>query len=245
MTNLYNFSGGMESAAMVYLCRDEIAEYGGIVSWADTGKQFPEMDASIKQIESVCGFSIVRLQPYITFDEYLFNRGGMLKQGYSDCSRRMKRKALREHAASLAYPQRIALGFNSSEIDRGIDFKARNDTAERTFWFPLQERNVSRAETVQICEKAGFTILLEMYRKMGRFDCFFCPNQRISQAEKVMTHYPVLWAEWKEIERKKGHSILSMSAKAIEGRAVQDDFIAALDRKQSCSCMGGDDNYDA
>jgi hypothetical protein len=244
MISLYDFSGGMESAAMVYLWREEIASEGGIVRWADTGKQFPEMDASIKQIEGICGFKIVPLKPYITFDEYLFERGGMLKQGYSDCSRRIKRKALRDHAAGFEPPLRIALGFNSSEIDRGIDFKARNDTPNRTFWFPLQERNISRKQTVEICEKAGFTILLEMYRKMGRFDCFFCPNQRISQAEKVMTHYPNLWQEWKDIERKKGHSILSMSALAIEGRAVQDDFIAALDRKQTCSCMGGDDKYD-
>ena len=245
MTSLYNFSGGMESSAMVYLFRDEIQEQGGIVCWADTGKQFPEMDGSIRQIEKACGFRIVRLQPYITFDEYLFGPlKGILRSGIPRCSQEMKRKALSKHAASLPLPQRIALGFNSSEIDRGIDFKARNDTADRMFWFPLQERNVSRAETIKICEKAGFTILLEMYRKMGRFDCFFCPNQRISQAEKVMTHYPKLWAEWKEIERRKGHSILAMSAKAIEGRAVQDDFIAALDRKQTCSCMGGNDNYD-
>lgn len=243
MTTIYDFSGGMESAAMIYLNREEIKTNGHIVRWANTGKQFPEMEESIKQIESICGITILRLQPYITFDEYLFERGGMLRQGYSDCSKRMKRKALRDHAKNLPRPIRIALGFNASEMERGEDFCARNNKPDMTFFFPLQEAGITRIKTVEICDKAGFSVLVGMYRKMGRFDCFFCPNQRISQAEKVMKHYPVLWQEWKDIEKRKGHSILSISAEAIEKRLAQEDFMAALDKKQSCSCMGGE-GYD-
>lgn len=244
MNYLYDFSGGMESAAMLAVCRDEILSQKAIVRWADTGRQFPEMADSIAQIESILGIQILRLAPPFSFDEYLYERGGMLRQGFSDCSKRMKRRALREHANSIPMPQRIALGFNAKEVDRGVDFCALNNTAEREFVFPLQERNITRAETVKIAERNGFTILVSMYRKMGRFDCYFCPNQRIAQAEKVMTHYPALWADWKEIEKRKGHPILKLSAVAIEARAVQDDFIAALDSKQSCACMGGNYKYD-
>lgn len=245
MTHLYDFSGGLESAAMIYLCLTDIKSNGGIVRWADTGKQFPEMESSLAQIESLCGFKILRLQPNMTFDEFLFERGGMLRQGYSDCSRRMKRRALKLHLNSVGPPVRIALGFNADEIERGQDFCERNNKLpELEYWYPLQELGIERIETVKICEHAGFTILLEMYRKMGRFDCFFCPNQRISQAEKVMKHYPDLWDEWKTIEKRKRHSILSISAEQIEGRAQQDDFISALENKQICSCMGGKDTFD-
>lgn len=244
MTYIYNFSGGMESAAMIYLCRDHIISARAHVTWADTGKQFPEMYESIAQIESICGFQVTRLTPSMTFDEFLFEKGGMLRQGYTDCSRRMKRKALRDHANSLPRPQKIALGFNADEIERGFDFCQRNDKPDRQFVFPLHDLNVDRSESVRVCERAGFTIMLEMYRKMGRFDCFFCPNQRIAQAEKVMQYYPAQWAEWKAIEKRKGHSILSISAEAIEQRAVQFDFIAALDRKSQCSCMGGKEIWD-
>ena len=38
--------------------------------------------------------------------------------------------------------------------------------------FPLIEANIGRDETWEICRKAGFSILLAMYEKMGRFDCF-------------------------------------------------------------------------
>jgi len=244
MTHFYSFSGGMESAAMVYLCRDEIREQKAHVMYADTGKQFPEMDGSLEQIEGICGFKIVRVKAAMTFDEYLFERGGMLKQGFNDCSRRMKRRPLKVYVDSFPKPHRIALGFNADEVDRGTDFCARNDTDDRRYWFPLQDRNVDRAESVKVCERAGFSILLAMYRKMGRFDCFFCPNQRISQAERVMRHYPEKWEEWKRIEERKGHHILKLSAKAIESRSAQDDFLAALDRKQACACMGDDGPLD-
>lgn len=243
-TDIYNFSGGMESAAMLYLCRLAIGQTRAHVVWADTGKQFPEMYDSIAQIEDICSLKVTRLQPSMTFDDFLFERGGMLRQGYTDCSRRMKRRALREHANSLPRPQRIALGFNADEGQRGENFCARNDKPDRTFFFPLQDVNVDRTESVQICERAGFSILVGMYRKMGRFDCFFCPNQQIRQAERVMRHYPAQWAEWKAIEKRKGHPILSISAEAIEQRAIQDDFIDALDRKQQCSCMGGKEIWD-
>lgn len=245
MTTIYNFSGGMESAAMLYVCRQAIqSDPLAHVVWADTGKQLPEMAASISQIETICGLTITRLQPSMTFDEFLFERGGMLRQGYTDCSRRMKRRALREHANSLPRPQRIALGFNADEGKRGHDFCERNDKPDRKFFFPLLDENIDRGDSVKICERASFGILLAMYRKMGRFDCYFCPNQRIAQAELVMKHYPAQWEEWKEIEKRKGHAILSISAEAIEKRALQDDFIAALDRKQQCSCMGGKDVWD-
>ena len=244
MTTIYNFSGGMESAAMIYLCREEIRTSKAHVVRANTGKQFPEMAQSIAQIEGISGLTITQLLPSMTFDEFLFKRGGMLRQGYTDCSRRMKRRALREHANSLPLPLRIALGFNADEEQRGYDFCERNNKPDRTFFFPLQDLNVDRAESVRVCERAGFCILLDMYRKMGRFDCFFCPNQRIAQAEKVMRHYPAQWAEWKAIEKRKGHPILSISAEAIEKRGMQDDFMVALDKKVPCSCMGGKDAWD-
>lgn len=240
---LYDFSGGMESAAMIALCKDDIIQSRAIVRWANTGKQFPEMEASLKQTESICGFPIVRLIPKQTFDEYLFGSlKGILRQGLPRCSIEMKRKALADHAAQFQNI-RIALGFNADEADRAEAFSARNDKPNRTFFYPLIERNVDRAESVRVCVKSGFTILVDMYRKMGRFDCFFCPNQRISQAEKVMRFYPGLWREWKDIEKRKGHSILSISALQIEQRASQDDFLNALENKQSCSCFGGQD-YD-
>lgn len=69
----YDFSGGMESAAMLAVDMERILDTRAIVRWANTGKQFPEMAASIAQIESILDLKIVEVPRRITFDE----TGGM------------------------------------------------------------------------------------------------------------------------------------------------------------------------
>lgn len=213
-----------------------------MVVFADTGKQFPEAYQSLKQIESITGIQIQMVRQEYSFDDYLLNRGGMLRQGFTDCSRRMKGTVLKKFHAQFAYPWEINLGYNADEIDRADDFSERNDVDGKIKWrYPLIELGITRADTVRICEEAGFTIVLEMYRKMGRMDCYFCPNQKITQAQKVMQYYPDLWDEWKALEAAKGHSFLSVPASAIESMALQQDFFDDLDRvKPTCACFGGE-----
>jgi 3'-phosphoadenosine 5'-phosphosulfate sulfotransferase (PAPS reductase)/FAD synthetase len=242
-TRFWDFSLGMESSAMLWVCRDEILECGGHVIYADTGKQFPEAYESLEQIEGLTGLKIERCKQDFTFDEFLLERGGMLKQGYTDCSRRMKRVVLKRAHQKHPYPWEINLGYNADESQRAYDFSSRNDVEGKVKWrYPLIEKRIDRGDTVKICEKAGFTILLEMYRKMGRMDCYLCPNQTIRQAQKVMRFYPELWKEWKALEKAKGHAFLSVSTEVIEKMPNQEDFFNALDAgKSRCSCFGGED----
>ncbi len=243
-TRFWNYSVGMESTAMLWLCRDEIKACGGIVVLAHTGKQFPEFEESIAQVSEITGLHIHIARQDFTFDEFLFERGGMLRQGYTDCSRRMKRVVLKRFHEQYPQPWEINLGYNADEIDRAHDFCERNDKPGKVKWrFPLLEMGVTRAASVVICEQAGFTVLVEMYRKMGRFDCYMCPNQKIAQAQKVRLHYPEQWEDWKRIEAKKGYPILSVSAEAIERLDTPQDFLEALDaRKHRCSCFGGNND---
>ena len=237
----WNLSLGLESSAMIWVCRDEIKESGGVVVFADTGKQFPEAYQSLGQIEEITGIQIQIVRQDYSFDDFLLKRGGMLRQGFTDCSRRMKRSVLKTFRSQFAYPWEINLGYNADEQDRAHDFSERNDRVGKVTWrYPLIERDIDRSDTVRYCEQAGFTVVLDMYRKMGRMDCYFCPNQKIAQAQKVMEHYPDLWAEWKRLEQQKGHSFLSVSAAAIEDMAIQKDFFERLDAtKPQCSCFGG------
>ena len=239
-TTLYNFSGGMESAAMLVVDRERIRATGAIVRFADTGKHFPEMAESIQQIETVLGLKIMTVPRRISFDEYLFERGGMLRRGMNDCSRRMKRSNLSRHANTLPKPWEINLGFNNEEDDRADAFIARNERPHCHWRFPLIEADVSREQTRTICRDAGFSILCEMYARMGRFDCFWCPNQRPAQALKVIEHYPELAAEWSAAESRKGHSFLSIPLNLIaaDQQRKADEKMPLL----ACSCFGGTDD---
>jgi len=234
-TTFYDFSGGMESAAMLVVDRERIRETGAVIGFADTGKQFPEMADSIRQIETILGLSVVTVPRRITFDEYLFERGGMLRKGMTDCSRRMKRSNLARHMKAHPRPYEVNLGFNSGEVERQDAFVERNERPWLHWRFPLIEADISREDTWGICERAGFTILVDMYRKMGRFDCFWCPNQTVQQAQKVAEHYPELGFEWIAAERRKGHHFLSIGP--LEKIAIQ----AFADERQrnACGCFGG------
>lgn len=235
----YNLSGGMESAAMLVLERDRILSTSASVRIADTGKQFPEMAASIKQIESKLGISIYTIPPRITFDEFLFEKGGIIRKGTNDCSRRMKRSNLSRHMKTFPRPYEVNLGFEANEQLRADDFTAFNERDWVHWRFPLIEHGVERAATWDICREAGFTILVGMYEKMGRFDCFWCGNQRPSQALKVAEHYPELAVEWMAAEKKKGHSFMPLPlAVLIEPPPL---FANLPDAHYSCSCFGGNE----
>lgn len=236
----YNFSGGMESAAMLALERDRIVAENASVRWADTGKQFPEMADSIREIERQLGIRIYTVPRRITFDEFLFEKGGMIRKGTTDCSRRMKRGNLMAHMKTFAPPYEVNLGFNRDEDDRADAFTDRNEREWLHWRFPLIERNVSRAETVDICERHGFTILLAMYKKMGRFDCYFCGNQSPRQAMKVVEHYPELAKEWMEAEARKGHSFMPVPLTVL---IEQEADMFSLFSKTQCACFGGDEDF--
>jgi len=242
MTNFYDFSGGMESAAMLVLDRQRIHETSAIVRWADTGKQFPEMPASIAQIESILGIKIVTVPRRITFDEFLYDRGGMIRKGTTDCSRRMKRTNLSAHAKTFPKPWEINLGFNAGEGDRAEAFSDRNERPWCHWRYPLIEAGVHRKSTWDICRKAGFSIVVGMYEKMGRFDCFMCGNQKPEQALKVVDHYPELAKEWMDMEEKKGHSFMPVSLKVlVDNRDRQGMLDLGVGTK--CACFGGTDDF--
>lgn len=198
----YDLSGGMESAAMLVLEIERIRATSACVRFADTGKHFPEMYESLRQIERVLGVNIVTVPRRIDFDTYLFERGGMIRKGTNDCSRKMKRSNLSRHMRTFPRPREVNIGFNRDEDARADAFSERNERDWLHWRYPLIERNISRPQTVAICEKAGFTILCEMYAKMGRFDCFTAKmmHQLVADAGAV----PVQQVSWRTPTRGRG-----------------------------------------
>jgi hypothetical protein len=234
----YDLSGGMESAAMLVLERERILDLDACVRIADTGKQFPEMAASLAQIGSALEINIVTVPRRISFDEFLFEKGGMVRKGTTDCSRRMKRGNLMRHLKMFPKPYEVNLGFNASEHQRAADFTERNGRDWCHWRFPLIEADIERAETVDICRNAGFSILVGMYEKMGRFDCYWCGNQTPKQAMKVVEHYPELAKEWIAAEERNGHSFMPIPLKVL----IADNDIRQQMPLFACSCFGGNED---
>lgn len=240
MNVFYGFSGGMESAAMLAVDRERILDTKAHIAWADTGKQFPEMAASIQQISDILGLEIVTVPRRITFDEFLFERGGMVRRSTTDCSRRMKRSNLKRYMKTFPPPYEWNLGYNSGEDERADDFVKRNEREWMHWRFPLIEVDVSREQTWDICRKAGFTILVGMYEKMGRFDCFWCGNQTKAQALKVVEHYPELAKEWMRAETIKGYPFMGNYTPL---KVLVEQQAQMPEAPISCACFGGTENF--
>lgn len=241
IATFYDWSGGMESSAMLVVDRERIQETGAIVRWADTGKHFPEMYQSKAQIESILGLEVFTVPRRIDFDTYLLERGGMIRKGTNDCSRKMKRSNLSRHMRTFEKPWEVNLGYNVDEIRRRDKWLERNDRTWLHWRFPLIEHDIDRPETVEICRKAGFSVLVSMYEKMGRMDCYFCGNQRPSQAEKVVLYYPELAADWDRLETAKGHSFMPMYVREIAAATAAKEQLEG--QHVQCSCFGEDDNF--
>jgi 3'-phosphoadenosine 5'-phosphosulfate sulfotransferase (PAPS reductase)/FAD synthetase len=241
MTTFYDWSGGMESSAMLVVDIARIKEVQAIVRWVDTGKQFPEIYESKLQIEQNLDIEIFTVPNRITFDEYLFERGGMLRKGMNDCSRRMKRGNLARHMKTFDRPYEINLGYNARETERADEFIDRNERDWCHWRFPLIEARVTRERTWDIARAAGFSVLVGMYEKMGRMDCYFCPNQKPSQALAVFDNYPQLAADWIAAEERKGHSFMPMPLKILVENRNRDGIQLAFP-ETGCACFGGTDD---
>jgi hypothetical protein len=241
----YDWSGGMESSAMLVLDIERIRAAKARVRWADTGKHFPEMYESKAQIEGILGIKIEIVSRQIDFDTFLHERGGMVKKGTNDCSRRMKRSNLARDMKLYPKPWEVNIGFNVDELDRREAWVKRNERSWLHWRFPLILKDVDRPQTRVICENAGFSIVCAMYDKMGRLDCYFCGNQRPSQAEKVVLYYPELAADWAVQELRKGHSFMPVPIIEVIAGMERGKREQAENQHIQCSCFGGDDNFTA
>lgn len=238
----YDWSGGMESSAMLVVERERIQEIGAIVRWADTGKQFPEMATSKAQIEGILGLEIVTVPRRITFEEFLFEKGGIIRKGTNDCSRRMKRGNLSRHMRTFDKPWEVNIGYNAKETKRYEEWLDLNERPFCHWRAPLIEAGIYREDTWEICRKAGFTILIEVYERMGRFDCYFCGNQKPEQALKVAKYYPALTEEWIGYEERKGHSFLPIPLKILVEQQERPGILK-VGEANACSCFGGQQSF--
>jgi hypothetical protein len=80
-----------------------------------------------------------------------------------------------------------------------------------------------------------------MYQKMGRMDCYFCPNQKPEQALAVYDNYPELAKEWIDAEERKGHSFMPLSLKVLVENRNRDGIQMCFPETQ-CSCFGGNES---
>ena len=189
------------------------------VLYADTGMEFPEMEAHIAKLDGLLyrerGIHITTLRHPRGFEWLMFDSpmqqeraiarriaNGQPLTGYGWpamrirwCTGQLKTHLMQKEANRLKKEKNALhhIGIAADEAHR-----CKDDTQNR---YPLVEWGITEAQALQICYNRGFDWggLYEIYH---RASCWCCPLQRIDELRKLRTHHPELWARLRDMDNR-------------------------------------------
>nr|WP_279280013.1 phosphoadenosine phosphosulfate reductase family protein [Pseudoflavonifractor sp. 524-17] len=211
-------SGGKDSTAMLLLMLEKNMPID-CVFYADTGMEFPELEAHMAKLDSLLcqerGIHIITLRHPHGFERLMFDNPLQQKRaiarrfamgqpvtGYGWpgmkvrwCTSKLKTELIQEATNRLKKEPDVLhyIGIAADEARR-----CKDDPRHR---YPLMEWGVTETQALQICYSRGFDFggLYEIYH---RASCWCCPLQRIGELRKLRNHHPELWARLLEMDNR-------------------------------------------
>lgn len=202
-----SLSGGKDSTALLLLMIERGMPIDTVIT-ADTGMEFPEMEAHLAKLDDYLyrerGLHITTLRHPKGFEWLMFeepkikpssienrNRLGMPLYGNGWpgmkvrwCTGQLKTKLIDKEV------KRIKGEYNALHY---IGIAADETWRCKKEQYPLVEWGITESEALQICYDRGYDFggLYEIYH---RASCWCCPLQRVSELRKLRQHHPELWA---------------------------------------------------
>ena len=206
MKHIVSFSGGKDSTAMLLKMLEDNWTIDEII-YCDTGKEFSQMYEHIKQVKQYIkekyNKEITLLKAEKSFDYYMFehektrgkNKG---KKGYGWatmlcrwCTTLLKNQVIDNYLKKYkdeGYTEYIGIAYD--EQKRIKDKR-----------YPLVEYEMTEADCLQYCYEKGFN-WDGLYEHFDRVSCWCCPLKNLKELKILYTHYPELWQELKEMDKK-------------------------------------------
>ena len=216
-----NFSGGKDSTAML-LGMLEKGERIDEVMNCDTYKEFPEMYRHIEKIKTLCESREIKfttLQNPQTFDFLMFEKEIKRKnpeleglKGYSWagprqrwCTARLKIDIIETYVRQLKEKYNViqCIGIAADEQYR-LERKGNQQEGQR---YPLNEWGWNEKFCLQYCYDQGYD-WGGLYTIFDRVSCWCCPLQSLEEFRKLYKHFPDLWAELLDMDRRTWRNIL-------------------------------------
>ena len=199
-----SLSGGKDSSALLLLMMEKEMPIDCVL-YADTGMEFPEMEAHIAKLDDLLcrerGIHITTLRhpkgfEWLMFDRPVKREAGRSPKGYGwplgAPGRRWCTGHLKQHliAREVNRLKREKNALNYIGIAADEAHRCKDDQYN---CYPLVEWGITEAQALQICYDRGFDFggLYDIYR---RASCWCCPLQRIGELRKLRTYHPELWA---------------------------------------------------
>lgn len=203
--NIFSFSGGKDSTAMILIAKKKGIQIDKIVFY-DTLLEFPQMEEHILKFEKYIGIKIERIFPerhffYLMTEHRVHNNSyGGYRNGYGwpTMLRRWctaeKKKALYKWKRSLSKDAIFFVGIAANE-SRPLDPTKR---------YPLVEYGITEKDSLQICYNHGFDFG-GLYQYFDRVSCWCCPLGGKKRAKILYKHFPELWEKIKWIQKFAFH----------------------------------------
>lgn len=200
-----SLSGGKDSTAMLLRLIEEKRPVD-LILFCDTGIEFPQMYEHLKQLEQYIGRKITVLKAEHSFEYYFFNY-------------RPKRKnpALKPYVGmSWAGPRnRWCTGMLKTRLVRKLvnELEKKYDVVEyigiaadepkriKDACYPLVEWNMTENDCLEYCYARGFH-WGGLYEIFNRVSCWCCPLQSLEELRKLRSHFPDLWHQLEEWDKK-------------------------------------------
>ena len=213
-----SLSGGKDSSCLLLLMIEKGLPIDCVL-YADTGMEFPEMEAHIARLDDFLyrerGLHITTLQHPHGFEWMMFEepkqkisclerraRLGIPPYGNGWpgikvrwCTGQLKTHLITKEVNRLKKEKNALhhIGIAADEAHRCKDDYHNH--------YPLVEWGITEAQALQVCYDRGYDWggLYEIYR---RASCWCCPFQRIDELRKLRRHHPELWVRLLDMDNR-------------------------------------------
>ena len=213
-----SLSGGKDSSCLLLLMIEKGLPIDCVL-YADTGMEFPEMEAHIAKLDAFLyqerGIHITTLRHPHGFEWLMFDVPQQQKRaierriamgqpliGYGWpgmkvrwCTGQLKTHLITKEVNRLK-KEKNALHYIGIAADEAHRCKSDEHTR-----YPLVEWGITEAQALQICYNQGcdWGGLYEIYH---RALCWCCPLQRIGELKKLRRHHPELWRRLLDMDNR-------------------------------------------
>lgn len=210
-----SFSGGKDSTAML-LRLLELGEQVDEVIFCDTYKEFPAMYRHVERVRKVvedAGIKFTELKAEKDFDYYMFEhlpkRKNKALEGLNGfswpgpksrwCSGRLKIQIIEPYLKKLGKDFEVYqyIGLAADETKR----LERENNKNPTHIHPLVNWGWTEQDCLNYCYALGYD-WEGLYNHFTRVSCWCCPLQSLEELRKLRIHYPELWAELLDMDKR-------------------------------------------
>lgn len=193
------------------------------IMFCDTGLEFPQMYEHLEKVERQTGLSITRVKAEKTFGYMMFDQPVKRKadspiaikygsdkagRGWPGPKMRWCTKELKDSprerflkAFKPYYEIRHYVGIAADEVKR----LERKNNRNPSHVHPLVDWGMTEADCLEYCYSKGYD-WGGLYEIFDRVSCWCCPLQSLEELRKLRAHFPELWEQLKEWDRRNFRS---------------------------------------